>query len=93
MRNYRAYYRSRDGGADYIFSFELQSNGRWRVYIEQQPSYRGRSTDTHSTHRVSNGRCKSISPRRSPRTLDEAKREAAFWAEKTEQYIHTGRRF
>ncbi len=93
MRKHRAYYRSSDGGADYFFSFERQSSRRWRVYIEQQPSYRGRATDAHSTHRLSDGSRKYICWTRSLRTLEEAKQVAAAWADETQKYIRTGSGF
>lgn len=45
-------YRTKDGRADYEFSFEQQRNGEWRAYIVSQPSYRGRSTSLYDTHRL-----------------------------------------
>jgi tetratricopeptide (TPR) repeat protein len=49
-------YRTEDGLADYGFSFERRPNGEWRIYITSQPSYEGRDTSLHTTHRVSDGR-------------------------------------
>ena len=93
MRRHRAYYRTSDGAADYLFSFEEQSDGTWRAYIEQQPSYRGRPTDAHSTHRLSDGGRKYVCWTRPLRSLEEAKQVAALWADKTQEYIRTGRGF
>ena len=93
MRRHRAYYRTRDGVADYLFIFEEQRDGTWRAYIEQQPSYRGRASDAHSTHRLSDGSRKYVCWTESLQSLEEAKRIAALWADKTQEYIRTGTRF
>lgn len=93
MRKHRLYYRTKDGRADYIFSFEKQYNGTWRVYIVGQPSYQGRSTDDHSTHRISSGGRNYICWTSSINSLDDAKKVAAAWADKTQEYIRTGNRF
>lgn len=93
MRRHRAYYRTRDGAADYLFLFEEQRGGSWRAYIEEQPSYRGRAEGAHPTHRLSDGDGKYVCWTESLRTLEEAKRVAALWADKTQEYIRTGREF
>lgn len=93
MRRYGSYYRTSDGLADYRFIFEEQSDGTWRAYIEEQPSYRGRPTDTHSTHRLSDGDRKYVCWTDPLRSLEEAKQVAALWADATQQYIRTGRGF
>jgi len=93
MRRHRSYYRTSDGSTDYGFTFEEQANGMWRAYINQQPSYRNRSTDAHSTHRLSDGNRKYVCWTGPIRSLAEAKRVAALWADKTQQYIRTGRGF
>jgi len=47
MRSFRSYYRTSDGSADYRFTFEEQSDGTWRAYIEEQPpTVAGRPTPT-----------------------------------------------
>ncbi len=91
VSKHSTYYRTSDGSADYKFSFEQQSNGIWRAYIEDQPSYRGRAEDAHSTHRLSDGSRKYVCWTQPHRSLDEAKRVAALWADKTQGYIRTGR--
>lgn len=93
MRKHRTYYRTRDGAADYKFSLEKQRNGTWRAFIEKQPSYRGRATDAHSTHRLPTRGRTYICWTSPLRSLEEAKRVAALWADKTQQYIRTGSGF
>jgi hypothetical protein len=53
-------YRTKDGRADYEFSFERRWNGEWRAYIVSQPSYDGRDTSLEKTHRYSNWRGKYV---------------------------------
>lgn len=93
MRRLRDYYRTSDGAAYYHFVFEEQSDGTWRAYIDKQPPYRGRATDAHSTHRLSEGSRKYVCWTSPLRSLKEAKKVAALWADATQQYIRTGRRF
>lgn len=93
MRQYRASYRTLDGAANYVFAFEEQSDGTWRVYIERQPSYQGRATGAHSTHRLSDGNRKYICWTQPLLSLTAAKQVAAVWADKTQEYIRTGRTF
>ena len=90
MRTHRCFYRTRDRAADYGFSFEQQSDGTWRAYIEGQPSYHGRATDAHSTHRLSAGTRKYVCWTTPLETIEDAKRVAALWADKTQGYIRTG---
>ena len=93
MRRFRSYYRTSDGSADYRFTFEEQPDRTWRAYIEEQPSYLGRSTDAHSTHRLSDGSRKYVCWTSPLRSLEEAKQVAALWADKTQQYIRSGSGF
>jgi hypothetical protein len=93
MRIHSALYRASDGSCDYEFSFEEQTDGTWRPYIMNQPSYNGRETDQHSTHRLSDGSRKYICWDRLLETLEEAKKVAAIWADKTQEYIRSGTRF
>ena len=89
----RSIYRSTDGQADYKFSFERQSDGEYRAYIESQPSYRGKAEDGHSTHRYSDGSRKYICFTGTIRSEDQAKAVAAKWADSTQEYIKYGRNF
>lgn len=85
-------YRTKDGSADYTFSMERTSDG-WRAYIESQPSYNGRATDGHSTHRYNDGERKYICWSEPLRTESEARAVAARWADCTQEYIRTGKNF
>ena len=93
MKKHRSYYQTYDATANYLFSFEEQRNGTWRVYVLQQPSYRGNATGGHATHRLSDGFRKYICWNHPMRTFNEATRVAALWAEKTQIYIRTGNQF
>jgi len=93
MRKFRSYYRTTDGAADYFFIFEEQPGDMWQAYIEAQPSYRGRPTDAHSTHRLSDGNRRYICWTTPLGSLEEAKQVAALWADKTQEYIRTGKGF
>lgn len=87
------YYRTQDGLADYGFSFEPQPDGTWRAYVERQPSYGTRSTDAHSTHRLSAGGRKFVCWTTAFRTEAEARAVAQRWADSTQRYIRFGERF
>lgn len=88
---HKAYYRTRDGRADYRFGFVQRNDGTWRIYILSQPDYGGQNASQYDTHRLSDG---------SPyyyvcwtgrlRSLEQAKRVAATWADRTQRYIQTG---
>lgn len=85
------YYRTKDGRADYGFAIENHGFG-YRIYITQQPAYGRRAIDAHSTHRHNDGRfyvCWSGAIA----TEDQARRIAAVWADRTQEYIRTGRSF
>ena len=87
------YYRTKDGRADYGFSVERQANGAYRSYITNQPGYGGRAEDCHSTHRLTDGSRKYVCWTHELRSEAEAKQVAAMWADATQEYIRTGRRF
>jgi hypothetical protein len=87
------YYRTSDGSADYGFSFERQSNGTWRAFIASQPSYNGRPSGAHATHRLSDGGRQYVCWNRELSTEAEARQVAAHWADKTQEYIRSGRQF
>ncbi len=90
---FSTWYRTRDGGADYAFSIERKSNGDHRVYITSQPSYRGRNTSMDATHRLVDSQGYYVCWTRTLNSLEDAKSVAAAWADKTQNYIRTGRRF
>jgi hypothetical protein len=88
------FYRTRDGGSDYGFSIERQSDGTYRPYIASQPTYGSRSTGAHETHRLTGaGGRKFVCWDRPLHSEEEAKTVAALWADATQNYIRTGRRF
>ena len=85
------YYRTKDGRADFGFSFERESDGTWRAYIQSMPDYGSRDTSLHTTHRLRSGGRYYVcwdSPLNSER---EARSVAALWADLTQKYIRTGR--
>lgn len=86
--------RTSDGGADYEFSFERVSNATYRAYIAAQPSYGPRDTSLHATHRLRDDRGRHYVCWTDPLQSEiQARRVAAIWADKTQEYIQTGRRF
>ncbi|MBK7670561.1 MAG: hypothetical protein IPJ24_04070 [bacterium] len=93
MRKLQCYYRTSDGATDYCFSFEEQSGGTWRAYIEAQPSYGNRAEGAHETHRLSDNGRRYVCWTTALSSLEQAKQVAALWADKTQQYVRTGERF
>jgi hypothetical protein len=87
-------YRTRDGSADYAFTIEQQADGTYRAYVAYQPDYGNRTTDGHSTHRYQapDGR-KFICWSKSIRSEQDALRVSAAWADATQEYIKSGKRF
>lgn len=88
-------YRTKDGRADYGFSIERQSSGEYRAYITSQPSYQGREDDGHASHRYTDSRDnrKFICFEGNVKSEADAKKVAAVWADRTQEYIRTGKRF
>ena len=90
----RIYYRTKDGLADYDFSFEQQLDGSWRVYIVSQPSYGIRDTSSLATHRVRDRDGRYYICWTQPLMSEQdARKVAALWADNTQAYIRWGRRF
>jgi hypothetical protein len=90
----RIYYRTRDGQNDYEFSIESQGDGTYRTYIVSQPGYGMRTTGAHETHRLTDGSGrKYVCWTGQLRSEGEARHVAATWADATQEYIKTGRRF
>ncbi|MDZ5455320.1 hypothetical protein [Azohydromonas lata] len=88
-------YRTKDGRADYAFSLERQADGEVRAYITSQPNYAGRDNSGHATHRYTDLRDdrRYICWDGSLRTEDDAKKVAAAWADRTQEYIRSGKGF
>ena len=86
-------YYSLDGTAAFRFKFESQPSGGIRIYILEQPPYRGRSEESIPTHRIlQNGRT-FICFDPLPSTSEDAKKVARAWSELTLRYIRSGERF
>ena len=83
-------YRTKDGRADYEFSFEQQRGGDWRAYIVSQPSYRGRSTSLDDTHRLHDGSRYYVCWTKQLWNLDDLKKVVALWSDRTQRYIDNG---
>jgi proteasome lid subunit RPN8/RPN11 len=83
-------YRTKDGCADYEFSFVRRWNGEWRAYIISQPSYGGRDTSLVKTHRYSHGSRKYVCWTQSLYTQEDLEKVVALWADKTQDYIRYG---
>jgi len=78
-------------GNTYEFSFERQSDGTVRAYIESQPSYGYRDTDPQKIHRNQDGSRHYVCVLEPiPRTISEAKVIAEEWARRNDRYIRSG---
>jgi hypothetical protein len=83
-------YRTKDGQADYKFSFEQLPNGEWRAYIVSQPSYRGRAKDADSTHRLTSGGRRYVCWNTQIWSVEDLKQVVALWSDRTQEYIRYG---
>ena len=86
-------YRTSDGQADYQFSFERLGPEEWRAYIVWQPSYAGRSEDPNTIHRLTYGGRKYVCWDRPLKSEADARQVAGEWADRTQEYIRSGRLF
>jgi hypothetical protein len=81
-------------GYNFRYVKDVKSPGGVKVYVENQPSYRGRITDSNTIHRypAKNNAPPSIcfKEKNKPRSLSEAKGLAHEWADRTDRYISTG---
>jgi hypothetical protein len=84
------YYRTKDGRADYGFSFEEQNDGSLRAYIKSMPGYGSRSTNPLTTHRLSDGGRNYVCWSEKIHSEEELKAVVASWSDKTQEYIKTG---
>lgn len=83
-------YRTRDGRADYEFSFEQQSGGDWRAYIVSQPSYGSRPADADSTHRLTDSGRKYVCWNSRIWSRRDLEKVVALWSDRTQEYIRYG---
>ncbi len=89
----RIYYRTKDGRADYGFELCTLSDGTERAYITSQPSYQGRDDSFHPTHRLSDSKGRYVCWNTPVRSREGMKQIASLWADCTQDYIRTGKRF
>jgi len=90
---YTGTYRTKSGRSYFRFSYEDQYDGEVRIYILSQPSYRGRPSDCHSTHRYGVSSRPYICYEPAPTNQSDAIKISKAWAENTEKYIEYGRSF
>ena len=90
----RIWYRTKDGLADYEFDFHhTWRSDEFRIYIDSQPSYGSRDTSLRATHRLPDGDRYYICWTTPITSEEDARQVSALWADKTQEYIKTGRRF
>lgn len=91
-RKWNIPYVTNDGTGQYSFSIE-RTNGLHRVYIENQPSYNRRAANSIITHRIPDGQRHYICWSTSITSWKMAEDVCSLWAERTQRYIQTGKRF
>ena len=91
---YRTFYRTVDGHADYEFELVRLARGGWRVYVLTAPNYGARDSGAVVTHRLRDvGGRTYICWSGELRSLNDALRIAARWADATQAYVAYGVRF
>jgi len=78
-----------DRGHFYSFTYE-KIDGSWRVYIDSQPGYGYRATDSYSTHRYNVSTRPFICWTQPLVKRVDAETVAHLWANGTDTYIATG---
>lgn len=91
-------YRTEDGADYYYFKPIMTPDGCIDIDIISQPSYAGRDESLHTTHRYTSPRgghriCLTDEARKKVKTIEDAKRYCAGFAEGTSHYIKTGETF
>jgi len=76
-------------GNHYAFTYEM-TGGMWRVYVDRQPNYGYRATDSYSTHRYGISIRPYICWTQPLKTRKDAEAIAHLWANGTDTYIATG---
>lgn len=88
------YYRTRDGRADYRFSFERQADQSWRIYVTAMPPSATPRGDPGTVHLIRDDLgCYYVCWTDAIRTRAHALHVASTWADAMQRYIRTGRRF
>lgn len=90
-------YRTRNGNGIYKFGFK-KVGSHYQVDVDATPSYGARSSDGHSTHRLSSdtsatGTRICFGNDNAVDSLKKAQKFAQGWAESTQDYIEKGTRF
>lgn len=88
-------YRTEDGNHNFTFDF-VNVGSHYEIDIVSQPSYNGRASDGHSTHRLPSDRGGNkicFADNSIVKDLSSARKWAKAWAEQTNKYIKTGRTF
>lgn len=88
--NKKIFYRTKDGRTDYGFSIEQQSDGSLRAFIASMPGYGSRSTDAHTTHRLTDNGRHFICWNKKLYDEDELKSVISLWSDATQEYIKSG---
>ena len=92
-------YQTRDGAFDFFFDLQPVDD-QVRIYILDQPSYDGRDNDGESTHRLmehsgdyAGHHYVCVHRGLEPTNVPDALSWLVYWAEKTAEYIRTGKKF
>jgi len=87
-------YTTRHSANYYHFEIVKQRSGIYRIYIVQQPSYNGRSTGDHDTHRIYDSSRSlnyiCVKSDKQPTSVSDATTWLIMWAEGTDHYIKHG---
>jgi hypothetical protein len=92
MNTINEIYDTYDKTTLYRFTFQEINSSCWRIYIREQPDYGGQPESGHATHRFFDevrGQ-HYICWDRDISSLDDARKIAAMWAERTERYRKHG---
>ena len=74
----------------FAFTFVRTPNGDCRAYIREQPSYRGRTADAVTSHRLSDHRGHYVCWSPMPRDPVAMLKVTRLWADRTIRYVTTG---
>lgn len=88
----RTVYRCGWYGLGFRFTLRNMGAADWRAYIDEQPSYRGRSDDPHTSHRYSDAERfqRYICVRQTVTSENQMVSYAADWSRRTAVYVLTG---
>ncbi len=89
---WKVFYSTNDGVDEFCFSIK-KIGRRFRVYIDQGMDYGNRGSGSHATHRLTDGHGKYVCWNKEIPDWENAEDVASLWAESTQNYIRTGKRF